>query len=67
MATDLAIDTFLVTTVLGEILMLNFTKMTNFCSGVPVMAQWLTNPTSSHEDTGSIPGLAQWVKDPSLP
>ena len=30
---------------------------------VPVVSQWLTNPTRNPEVAGSIPGLAQRVKD----
>ena len=35
-------------------------------SRVPVVAQWLTNPTRNHEVVVSIPGLDQWVKDLAL-
>ena len=35
--------------------------------GVPIIAKWLTNPTSIYEDVGSIPSLTQWVKDLALP
>ena len=31
--------------------------------GVPVVAQWLMNPTKNHEVAGSIPVLARWVTD----
>ena len=30
--------------------------------GVPIVAQWVKNPTSIHEDAGLSPGLTQWVK-----
>ena len=43
----------------------SFTKRKT--GGVPVVAQWLTNPTRNHEVEGSVPALAQWVNDPALP
>ena len=37
------------------------------CPGVPIMAQWLANPTKNPEVVGSVPALAQWVGDLALP
>lgn len=39
----------------------------NVNTGIPVVAQWLTNPTGIREDMGLIPSLAQWVKELALP
>ena len=38
-----------------------------YMKGVPIVAQWLANPTSIHEDMGLIHGLTQWLKDLVLP
>ena len=35
--------------------------------GVPVVAQWLTDPTRNHEVAAWVPALAQWVDHPALP
>ena len=35
--------------------------------GVPIVAQWLMNPTRNHDVAGSVPALAQWVGDLALP
>lgn len=34
---------------------------------IPIVAQQVKNPTSIHEDAGSIPAPVQWIKEPVLP
>ena len=36
-------------------------------AGIPIVAQPVKNPTSNHEDVGSILSFTQWVKAPVLP
>ena len=47
--------------------MAHMTHLQNSNRGVPIVAQWLTNPTRNAEVAGSIPGLAQWLNNPVLP
>ena len=52
----------------SELVILQFSDgIKNINSGVPVVAQWLMNPTRNLEVVGLIPGCAQWVKDLVLP
>ena len=46
--------------------MKDFIKEVNILR-VPVVAQWLTDPTRNLEVAGSVPALAQLVKDPAVP
>ena len=38
-------------------------RLKDLSLGVPVVAQWVKNLTSIHENVDSTPCLAQWVKD----
>ena len=47
--------------------MIKWLQVKNLCQNVrwqvPVMSQWLMNPTRNNEVEGLIPGLAHWIKD----
>ena len=35
--------------------------------GIPVVSEWVKNPTNFCQDVGSIPGFTQWARNPALP
>ena len=45
---------------------MSFFTLKNENVGVPIVVQWLTNPTRNHEVAGSVPAPAQWVNDPAF-
>ena len=45
---------------------IEFTTYKKTMMGIPIVAQWLMNPTRNHEVEGSIPDLGWWFKDPVL-
>ena len=49
----------------GQALVPRCLEKTSRCWSSRVVAQWLTNPTRSHEVAGLVPALAQWVNDPA--
>lgn len=50
----------------GETISTEKQAVRNRGKGVPVVAHQVMNPTSIHQDSGSIPGPSQWVKDRNL-
>ena len=48
-----------------NVLLINY-NLKNWGEGAFPFWLWVENPTSIHEDSGSIPGLTQWFKDPVL-
>ena len=46
----------------GAVMGLDLTISRKTLTGIPFVAQWLTNPTRIHEDVGLIPGSLSGVR-----